>query len=85
VAIFIDAHDPRGAKAIRLATQAITAGWPHQRAYWMPSSSNPTRVYLATRVSCECADFRFRGHLRPCHHSLAVELLCAAADEVAAF
>jgi hypothetical protein len=83
--ILIDPHDPRAAKAVALATQALIADWPHIRAYWMPSSSDPSKVYLATRVSCECADYRFRGRIRRCYHALAAELVDQARDDTAAF
>jgi hypothetical protein len=85
VSILIDPHDSRGARAIRLATQAMIAGWPRLNAYWMPSSRAVGKVYLATRVSCECPDFRYRGRIRRCFHSLAVELLDELANEKAAF
>lgn len=83
--ILIDPHDPRGPKAVKLATQALTAGWPSMRAFFMPSASDPAMVYVTTRFSCECKDFHFRGPIRRCYHAIAVELIEQARDEVAAF
>jgi hypothetical protein len=32
------------------------------------SKSNPNLFYEVLKDSCECNDFKFRGHLRPCKH-----------------
>ena len=93
LSIVLPAHDPRGPKAVRLATQARSAGWPHVNAYFVPSASNSRLVYVTTRVFCTCPAFTYadRRAVRDgvpthrCYHSLAVEMLDQLASEVAAF
>lgn len=93
MSILIDPHDPRGPKAVALATQALVAGWPSLRAFYMPSRSDPTRVYTTTRAFCTCPAFTYADRraaaegrfTHRCYHALAVELLDQVANETAAF
>lgn len=70
--------DPRGPKAVALATDA--GQWIKctdrygNKAYGIPSSQ-PNRYYLTTRESCTCPAFEF-GRGRDCKHIVAVRLHC---------
>ncbi len=39
-------------------------------AFGVPSTSDPSRVYLVRPNACTCPDFQQRG--RPCKHAIAV-------------
>ena len=95
MSILIDPYDPRGPKAVALATQALAAGWPSMRAFYVPSRSDTTRVYVTTRRVCTCPAFTWAerrgvtegdfGATRRCYHALAIELMDQVAYERAAF
>jgi predicted nucleic acid-binding Zn finger protein len=75
--VLITDTDPRGPKAVALATDA--GQWlkcrarDGRKAYGVPSSE-PGRYYLTTRQHCTCPDFSKRA--LPCKHILAVQLHC---------
>jgi hypothetical protein len=91
--ILIDPHDPRGPRAVALAAQALTAGWPSISAYFMPSASKPSVLYTTTRLFCTCLAFTFaerraqaeRRATHRCYHALAAELVDQVRGERAAF
>jgi len=79
--ITLPATDPRGAKAVAIAT---TSGqWLKCQAkdgrkfYGIQSSVMDGVYYLVTRTSCTCYD----GQRRTCKHQLAVQLHCALVAE----
>jgi len=86
MAILVSATDPRGPKAVALATGA--GQWlkcktrDGRKAYGVPASK-PNVYYLTTRRSCTCPDFEF-GRGRDCKHVLAVQLHCELIAEQAA-
>lgn len=79
--ILLPETDPRGAKAVALATDA--GQWlkcrtaDGRKAYGIPASK-PGRYYLTTRYTCDCKDADF-GH--ECKHMLAVRLHCELVAE----
>jgi len=85
MAILVSATDPRGPKAVALATNA--GQWLRcrrrdgRKAYGIQGSDGV--YYLTTRSSCTCKDFEY-GHGRACKHMLAVELHCELMAEQAA-
>ena len=80
----IPSTDPRGAKAVAIATDASQWLKCRDRAgrkfYGIRSSRDATHVYFVTRHSCTCYDAR----RRECKHQLAVQLHCDLAAEQAA-
>jgi hypothetical protein len=78
--------DPRGSKAVAIATHA--GQWlkcrtrDGRKAYGVPSSLGDGRYYLTTRTSCDCYD----AQRHDCKHMLAVRLHCerVAAQQAAA-
>jgi hypothetical protein len=91
VSITISADDPRSIRAIEIAAHA--AEWRRwctpdgQEAFGVRSQSDPARVYVVTRATCECEDFRHAlealaqpganpSDLHACKHILAVRLYC---------
>lgn len=76
--IVLPAIDPRGAKAVALATDA--GQWlkcrtrDGRKAYGVPSSE-PNRYYLTTRTNCTCPAYEY-GYGKECKHILAVQLHC---------
>jgi hypothetical protein len=73
----LPASDPRGAKAVQIATDA--GQWlkcfsqrDGRKAYGIRSSRDSNVVYLVTRRSCTCYDARRHD----CKHMLAVRLWC---------
>ena len=79
--ILLPASDPRGAKAVEIATDA--GQWIRcrtrdgRKAYGIRSSANHDKVYFVTRHSCTCYD----GQRRTCKHQLAVQLHCELVAE----
>jgi len=75
--------DPRGAKAVAIATDA--GQWlkcylkDGRKAYGIRSSRDSDEVYFVTRTSCTCYD----GQRRTCKHMLAVQLHCELVAESA--
>ena len=73
--IVLPATDPRGAKAVAIATDA--GQWlkcrtkDGRKAYGIKASSGD-HYYFVTRTSCTCYD----GQRRTCKHQLAVQLHC---------
>jgi hypothetical protein len=73
--------DPRGAKAVAIATDA--GQWiccktrDGRKAYGIRSSRNENQVHLVTRTSCTCYDARRHD----CKHQIAVRLHCELAAE----
>jgi hypothetical protein len=82
--LLLPAPDPRGAKAVAIATDA--GQWlkcrtaDGRKAYGIRSSRNANHVYFVTRTSCSCPDFA-RGRGRDCKHRIAVDLHCALVAE----
>jgi hypothetical protein len=88
MSITISADDPRTIRAIEIAARAdqwrVLRQPDGDEAYMVPSQSDPDRVYLVTRASCDCLDFRrtdpataaprLEGEQRACKHMLAVRL-----------
>jgi hypothetical protein len=79
--VLLPQTDPRGAKAVAIATDAgqwlkchIRDG---RKAYGIPSSRGDGRYYLTTRTSCDCFD----GQRHTCKHVLAVRLFCELVAE----
>ena len=81
--ITLSETDPRGAKAVAIATDA--GQWlkcftrDGRKAYGIRSSRNANQVHLVTRTSCTCYD----GQRRTCKHMLAVQLHCELVAEQA--
>jgi len=79
--ITLPATDPRGAKAVEIATNA--GQWlkcfshDGRKAYGIRSSRDANLVYFTTRTSCTCYD----GQRRTCKHQIAVQLHCALVAE----
>lgn len=79
--ISLSATDPRGPKAVAIATDA--GQWlkcrtrDGRKAFGIRSSRDQDRVYFVTRVSCTCYD----GQRRTCKHQLAVRLWCQLVAE----
>jgi hypothetical protein len=73
--------DPRGPKAVALATDA--GQWLRcrtrdgRKAYGILSSKGDGHYYLVTRTSCTCYD----GQRRVCKHQIAVQLHCELVAE----
>ena len=73
--------DPRGSKAVAIATDA--GQWlkcrtrDGRKAYGIRSSRDSDEVYFVTRTSCTCYD----GQRRTCKHQLAVQLHCELVAE----
>ena len=82
--LHISATDPRGPKAVAMATNA--GQWlkcrtrDGRKAYGIRSSQDDNVVYLVTRTSCTCYDAR----RHTCKHELAVQLHCELMAEQAA-
>ena len=82
--ITLPATDPRGAKAVAIATDA--GQWikcrtrDGRKAYGIRSSADSNVVYFVTRTSCTCPDAR----RHECKHQIAVQLHCALAEQQAA-
>lgn len=74
--IALSASDPRGPKAVAIATDA--GQWlkcrthDGRKAFGIRSSRDRNHVYFVTRTSCSCYD----GQRRTCKHQLAVQLHC---------
>jgi hypothetical protein len=74
--ILLPETDPRGPKAVAIATDA--GQWlkvrtrDGRKAYGIRSSRDSNEVYFVTRTSCTCYD----GQRRTCKHQLAVQLHC---------
>ena len=74
--VLLPATDPRGAKAVAIASDA--GQWlkvrtrSGRKAYGIRSSRDSNIVYLVTRLSCTCYDAR----RHQCKHQLAVDLHC---------
>jgi len=74
--VLLPASDPRGAKAVAIATDA--GQWlkvrthDGRKAYGIRSSADSNEVYFTTRTSCTCYDARRHD----CKHMLAVRLHC---------
>jgi hypothetical protein len=81
--ITLPASDPRGTKAVQIATDA--GQWLKCRTrdgrkyYGIQSSLGDGCYYLVTRTSCTCYDAQERHN--ECKHMLAVRLHCALVDE----
>jgi hypothetical protein len=79
--ISLSANDPRGPKAVTIATNA--GQWlkcrarDGRKAYGILSSKGDSHYYLVTRTSCTCYDAR--RHV--CKHQLAVQLHCQLVAE----
>ena len=79
--ITLPSTDPRGPKAVAIATDA--GQWLRcrtrdgRKAYGIRSSRDANHVYLVTRTSCTCYD----GQRRECKHQLAVQLHCELVAE----
>ena len=79
--ITLPSTDPRGAKAVAIATDA--GQWlkcylkDGRKAYGIRSSRDSDEVYFVTRTSCTCYD----GQRRTCKHQLAVQLHCELVAE----
>ena len=82
--ITLPASNPRGAKAVAIATNA--SQWlkcrdrSGRKAYGIRSSRDANLVYFTTRHSCTCYDAR----RHTCKHQIAVELYCRLMAEQAA-
>lgn len=72
--VLVSATDPRGSKAVAIATDA--GQWlkcrtrDGRKAYGIRSSADGDQVYLTTRTSCTCYD----AQRHECKHMLAVRL-----------
>jgi hypothetical protein len=79
--VLVPETDPRGAKAVAIATNAGQWLRCHTRdgrkAYGIRSSRDDNHVYLTTRTSCTCYDAR----RHTCKHQLAVRLHCELVAE----
>ena len=79
--ITLPSTDPRGPKAVAIATDA--GQWLRCRTrdghkvYGIRSSRDANHVYFVTRTSCTCYD----GQRRECKHQLAVQLHCELVAE----
>lgn len=79
--ITLPASDPRGSKAVAIATNA--GQWlkcrtrDGHKAYGIPSSKDANHIYFTTRTGCTCYD----AQRHTCKHMLAVQLHCALVDE----
>lgn len=75
--LLVSETDPRGPKAVAIATDA--GQWlkcktrDGRKAYGIRSSRDANQVHLVTRTSCTCYDFE-HGRGRDCKHVLAVQL-----------
>ena len=80
----LSASDPRGPKAVEIATDA--GQWlkirdhAGRKAYGIRSSRDANKIYFVTRTSCTCYDSRRHD----CKHQIAVRLWCQLQQEVAA-
>ena len=77
----LPATDPRGAKAVQIATDAgqwlKVYGRDGRKAYGIRSSRDANHVYFVTRTDCTCPD----ALRHTCKHQLAVQLHCALVAE----
>jgi hypothetical protein len=79
--ITLPVSDPRGARAVAIATDA--GQWLRcrtrdgRKAYGIPSSRRDGRYYLTTRTNCDCYD----AQRHACKHMLAVRLHCELVAE----
>jgi len=84
--LLLPASDPRGAKAVQIATNASQWLKCRDRAgrkfYGVPSQRDANHYYLVSRHSCTCPDFT-RGRGRECKHVLACQLWCDLVAEQA--
>jgi predicted nucleic acid-binding Zn finger protein len=81
--IFVREDDPRGPKAVALATDAgqwIKCRDRNGREAYGIRSSRGDQHYLVTGDTCTCPDFAHRDG-RPCKHVLAVQLHCELVQE----
>jgi hypothetical protein len=80
--ITLPASDPRGAKAVQIATDAGQWLRCHTRdggkLYGIRSSRDSNLVYFVTRTSCTCKGFEFA---HDCKHAIAVRLHCELVAE----
>ena len=81
--VLLPATDPRGARAVEIATDA--GQWlkcrtrDGRKAYGIRSSRDANKVYFTTRTSCTCYDSR----RHECKHQIAVQLHVALVTEQA--
>jgi hypothetical protein len=79
--ITLPASDPRGAKAVQIATDS--GQWlkcrtrDGRKVYGIRSSRDSNLIYFVTRHSCTCYD----GQRHTCKHQLAVQLHCELVAE----
>jgi hypothetical protein len=79
--MMLAASDPRGAKAVAIATDA--GQWLKcrtrngRKAYGIRSIRDASHVYFVTRTHCTCPD----AIRHTCKHQLAVQLHCALVEE----
>jgi hypothetical protein len=73
---------PMGGKADRTAAadRIVAAGGAAELAvqpgmYAVIDSHGSGRAHVATVDSCDCRDFQYRGHLRPCKHIITARRL----------
>lgn len=88
MAVLVSSTDPRGPKAVAIATNAGQwlkfRGRDGSKAYGVPSQCRPGIYYLTTASTCTCEDFHRHGLSRArvgiggshhqCKHILAVRL-----------
>jgi hypothetical protein len=82
--VLLPETDPRGPKAVAIATDAgqwlkcRTRDGSSQKAYGIKASkAGSNHYYLTTRTSCTCYD----AQRHECKHQLAVQLHCALVTE----
>jgi uncharacterized Zn finger protein len=79
--VLLPESDPRGAKAVEIATHA--SQWlkcrarDGRKAYGIPSSTDANHYYFTTRTTCTCYD----AGRHDCKHQIAVRLWCALMAE----
>lgn len=80
--MYISTDNPRGLKAVAIATDAGQWLKVHtsdgRKFYGIPSSKGDSRYYLTNRLRCTCPDFE---HGNTCKHVLAVRLHVALIAE----
>jgi hypothetical protein len=82
--LLVSETDPRGAKAVAIATDAgqrlkcrTRDGHDGRKYYGIRSSRDANHVYFVARTHCTCPD----AVRHTCKHQLAVQLLCALVAE----